>query len=88
VAMLFFGAFVMRYKLELIGAFPFIAIMMATYFNMAFEPESAVQNPEKLYRHRLLMIELVVTGCVICALLYFRIPWLEQIFTPTLPNLN
>ncbi|QNI33039.1 UbiA family prenyltransferase [Alloacidobacterium dinghuense] len=88
VAMLFFGAFVMRYKLELIGAFPFIAIMMATYFNMAFEPESAVQNPEKLYRHRLLMVEVIVTICVICALLYFRILWIEHIFAPTLPALN
>ena len=35
-AMLFFGAFIMRYRMEMIFAFPFIALLMAVYFNLAF----------------------------------------------------
>ena len=49
-AMLFLGAFVMRYRLELILAFPLIAIVMAIYLSLAFKPDSAVINPEKLYQ--------------------------------------
>ena len=43
--MLFLGAFVMRYRLELILAFPLIAIVMALYLSLAFKPNSAVINP-------------------------------------------
>ena len=55
-AMLFLGAFVMRYRLELILAFPLIAVVMAIYLHLAFQPDSAVINPEKLYRQKPLMI--------------------------------
>ena len=45
-SMLFFGAFIMRYRMEMIFAFPFIALLMAVYFNLAFQQDSPVQNPE------------------------------------------
>ena len=35
---------VMRYRLELILAFPLIAFVMAVYLGLAFKPESAVVN--------------------------------------------
>ena len=47
-AMLFLGAFIMRYRFELILAFPFVALVMAVYLGLAFKSESAVVNPEKL----------------------------------------
>ncbi len=47
---MFFGAFIMRYRFELILSFPFVSLVMAIYFYLAFEHDSAVQNPEKLYR--------------------------------------
>lgn len=80
-AMLMFGAFIMRYRLELILSFPFVALMMATYFHLAFKPNSSVQNPEKLYREPLLMAEFVVTSIVIVTLLFVRIPLLSKLFT-------
>ena len=49
-AMLFFGAFCMRYRLELILAFPAIALVMAVYLAVAMKENSAAQNPERLYR--------------------------------------
>jgi 4-hydroxybenzoate polyprenyltransferase len=80
-AMLMFGAFIMRYRLELILAFPLVAFMMATYFHLAFRPNSAVQNPEKLYREPLLMVELAVTTTAILVLLFVNIPFLAKFFT-------
>ena len=83
--MLFLGAFIMRYRIELILAFPFIALMMSTYFNLAFNQDSAAQNPEKLYRERLLMFETAITAIMILALLYFDVPLIGRLFAPTLP---
>jgi 4-hydroxybenzoate polyprenyltransferase len=85
-AMLFFGAFIMRYRIELVLVFPLVALIMSTYFQMAFQPHSAVQNPEKLYREPVLMLEVIALSCATVGLLYFDIPRLAQIFAPTLPS--
>ncbi len=85
-AMLFFGAFMMRYRIELICSFPFLAVTMAIYFNLAFEHDSAVQHPEKLYRQPLLMSSLSLYIAVSLMLLWIDIPFLTNFFTPTLPK--
>ena len=82
-AMLFLGAFIMRYRLELILAFPFVAWVMAVYLGLAFRPESAVVNPEKLYREPVLMTAVVVTGIVMTVLMIVDIPGLQTVFKPT-----
>jgi 4-hydroxybenzoate polyprenyltransferase len=84
-AMLFFGAFVIRYRIELLLGFPLVALVMAIYFKLAFKKNSAVQNPEKLYREPGLMLWFTATVVVMVGLLFVRLPWLEQIFIPTLP---
>ena len=55
-AMLFFGAFVMRYHLELILSFPLIAFIMAMYLNLAFKQDGSAQAPEKLWKELPLML--------------------------------
>jgi 4-hydroxybenzoate polyprenyltransferase len=84
-AMLFFGAFVMRYRIELLLAFPLVALVMAIYFKLAFQEHSAAQNPEKLYREPGLMLWFTATVVVMAMLLFVRLPWLENLFMPTLP---
>jgi len=84
-AMLFFGAFVIRYRIELLLGFPLVALVMAIYFKLAFKHNSAVQNPEKLYREPALMVWFGATVVVMVMLLFVRLPWLEGIFMPTLP---
>jgi decaprenyl-phosphate phosphoribosyltransferase len=79
-AMLFFGAFIMRYRLEFILAFPLIAWLMAVYFSLAFRHESAVQNPEKLYHEPRLMVPLVVCIVVLVLLSLINIPQLSAMF--------
>ncbi len=79
-SMLFFGAFIMRYRMEMIFAFPFIALLMADYFNLAFSHDSPVQNPEKLYRQPRLMTLLALCCTVLIVTSFVDIPWLAQIF--------
>lgn len=85
VAMLFFGAFIMRYRLELILAFPAVAWVMAAYLAMAFREGSAAQNPERLYRERGLMAAVSITTVLMLALLYVDVPALYLFFPPTVP---
>jgi len=79
-AMLFFGAFMMRYRMEMVFAFPMIALLMAVYFNLAFSPDSPVQNPEKLYREPRLMALLAACSIVLVVTSFVNLPWLAQLF--------
>ncbi len=79
-AMLFFGAFIMRYRLEWVLAFPVIALLMAEYFNLSLQPDSAAQNPEKLFRERRLMILLLICVVLLVVLLYVDVPYIGTIF--------
>ncbi len=79
-AMLFFGAFIMRYRIEMILAFPFIALLMAVYFRLAFNENSPVQHPEKLYREPGLMALLTVCSAVLVVTSFVHFPWLAQMF--------
>ncbi len=82
-AMLFFGAFIARYRLELILAFPLVALVMAQYLTLSFKADSAVQRPEGLYREAGLMAAVLCCTVVMCILLFVDVPILHQIFVPT-----
>jgi decaprenyl-phosphate phosphoribosyltransferase len=77
---LFLGVFIIRYHLELILIFPLVAGFICTYLWVAFKPESAAQNPERLYRERALMIYLAVCVVAFVGLMFVQIPALYQVF--------
>ena len=85
-AMLFLGAFIMRYRLELVLAFPLVALVMSLYLALAFTPDSAVQAPEKLYREPTLVAAVTLCAVVMAVLLFVDLPALYEIFVPTLPT--
>lgn len=87
-AMLFLGAFAMRYRLELILSFPFVSLVMAIYLFLAFRPNSAVQRPEGLYREPTLMAAVVVCALVITVALLVDMPFVAHIFNPTAPTID
>lgn len=87
-SMLFFGAFCMRYRLELILSFPLVALVMSMYLRVALKPNSAAQNPEHLYRERGLMVAVVATTVVMVFLLRVDMPGLHELVTPTAPVQN
>jgi hypothetical protein len=78
--MLFFGAFIMRYRLEWVLAFPVIGLLMVEYFNLSFQPESAVQNPEKLIGEKRLMILLCICVALLVVLLFVDVPLVARMF--------
>ena len=84
-AMLFFGAFLMRYRVELVLSFPFIALVMAIYFVLACKRDSPAEHPEKLYREGKLMLAVVGCTVVMIVCLIVDMPWINNIFTPTAP---
>jgi decaprenyl-phosphate phosphoribosyltransferase len=85
-AMLFFGAFAMRYRIELIVSFPLIALVMAIYLAVGFRPDSAAQRPEGLYREPVLMLAVVACTILVVTLLFVDLPTVDRIFVPTLPS--
>jgi decaprenyl-phosphate phosphoribosyltransferase len=82
-SMLFFGAFIMRYRVELILAFPLVSLAMAMYLSLAFKPDSAVQRPEGLYRELSLMAAVAAASALMLVLLFVDVPVLYRIFPPT-----
>jgi len=84
-AMLFFGAFIMRYRLEMVIAFPLVALVMAVYLRLAFKPNSAVQAPENLYKEPMLMISVVACAILMAAMLVVDVPALHKLLVPTAP---
>ncbi len=84
-SMLFFGAFSMRYRMELMLAFPLVGYLMAAYFNLSYEEDSAAQNPEKLYKQPWLMVGVVLTVLVMVFLLIHPFPAVTKLLAPTLP---
>ena len=87
-AMLFLGAFAMRYRLELVLCFPFVSLVMAIYLLLAFRPNSSVQRPEGLYREPTLMAAVVVCAAVIAGALLVDMPFLAKVFNPTAPTIE
>lgn len=85
-AMLFFGAFIMRYRLELILSFPLVALVMAAYLMIAFDEDSAAQAPERLYRQPFLMATVVACAALMTILSFVNIPLLHQVFAPLTPT--
>ena len=85
IAMLLFGAFIMRYRLELIVSFPLVALIMAIYLALAFKPDSPVQHPEKLHREPVLMGAILACVGLMAVLLFYDIPALNHLFPPAVP---
>jgi 4-hydroxybenzoate polyprenyltransferase len=79
-SMLFFGAFVMRYRLELILSFPLIAFIMAMYLNLAFKEDGSAQAPEKLWKETPLMLASFLCLILMVFLMNFSLPAFTAFF--------
>ncbi|HTW78240.1 MAG TPA: UbiA family prenyltransferase [Terracidiphilus sp.] len=84
-SMLFFGAFIMRYRIELILSFPVIAWLMAVYFSLSFRHDSPVQRPELLFREPKLMVPLCICIALMVVLLFVNVPWIAFTFPKSAP---
>jgi len=85
-SMLFFGAFVMRYRLELILSFPLIAFIMAMYLNLAFKEDGGAQAPEKLWREKPLMLASFACLILMVFLMNYSLPGFTAFFQQSVLN--
>jgi 4-hydroxybenzoate polyprenyltransferase len=77
---LFAGIFIVRYHVELILFTPFAAGMFAYYLHIGMQPNSPVQNPEKLYRQRGFFVYMVLSTILFVVLMFTSIPLLYDLF--------
>lgn len=71
---LFLGVFLVKYRVELILSFPFVAGMFSWYFAIAQEKDSVVQHPEHLYKKKGFLMYIIFLCAVFIALFAFDIP--------------
>ena len=83
---LFGGVFIIRYRVELILAVPFVAGLMAIYMHLGLLPDSPAQHPEALFRHRSFVVYGCVTALVLVLCSIIRLPWLDRLFQSTIPS--
>jgi decaprenyl-phosphate phosphoribosyltransferase len=83
-SMLCLGAFMMRYRLELLLAFPALGTVVAAYFRLGLEKNSPVQTPEKLYRDVPLMAAVILCCAVLTGLMFYDVPVLYELLAPQL----
>ena len=77
---LFAGIFIVRYHLELILFTPVAAGVFAYYLKIGMQPNSPVQNPEKLYKQRGFLAYLLMSFALFVALMFTSIPALYDWF--------
>ena len=80
----FLGIFLIKYRIELLISFPFIALLFAWYLKLGFEENSIVQTPEKLYKKTKFILYIVFLFCLLTFLFLADIEW----FTWFLKKIN
>jgi 4-hydroxybenzoate polyprenyltransferase len=83
---LFGGIFVIRYRVEMVLAVPFVAGLMAMYMHLGLLPNSPAQHPEALFHHAPFVIYGCVTALVLIVCSLVRLPWLSTLFESTIPS--
>jgi len=76
---LFLGVFLIKYRIEFLVAFPFVAALFVWYFRIGMQPGSVTQSPEKLYRERRFVRYVGLLTLLLTALFFVDIPWLNAL---------
>ena len=83
-ATFFIGVFMIKYRMQYILGMPLIFGLFCFYLAIAFQPDSAAQKPEKLYKEKSLLIYLLILVVVLIALTFIDIPMPDYWLNPTL----
>jgi len=80
----FFGIFLVRYRMELLLATPFLAGFIAWYIHIGLQEDSPVQYPEYLYKEIPFMAYTGFCVLLLVALMFVDVPFLGDLFAPTI----
>jgi decaprenyl-phosphate phosphoribosyltransferase len=76
-AALFLGVFLVKYRIEFILCFPFIALLFTWYVGYGLNEDVAAENPEKLYRKWKFLLYTASVVILIVVLFFIDIPGLR-----------
>lgn len=79
----FIAIFLLKYRVEYIIAFPFIALLFGIYFWLALRPGSVAQRPERLFRSKRLIVVTAATVVVLVLTTLIDVPRLNYISVPS-----
>ncbi len=77
-ATFFIGIFLIKYKIEYIFTIPFMFVIFSYYLMLAFDKDSVVQRPEKLYRSRMLVVLVSIYIGLFFAVTLMEVPVLHE----------
>lgn len=80
----FVAIFLVKYRIEYILTFPFIAALFVVYLRIGLRAGSSAAAPEKLYRERTLMVMVGLLAAVFAATTFVDLPLLEALTEPYL----
>lgn len=83
---LFFGIFLVRYRMELILSIPLVAGFIAWYIHLGFMTNSPTQTPERLFAQKGFVGYGVLCFVTMISLLFINVPGIENTFVPTIPT--
>ncbi len=78
----FLGIFLIKYRIEFILSFPFIALLFTWYLAIAMKPYSSTQTPEKLHKEKAFVTFVLMLCLIISSLFFIDIPMLEIFLEP------
>ena len=71
------SVFLVKYRIELILAVPFVCVLFAWYFAIGMKPDSAAQYPERMWREGPFALYTLLVVLVLLFGLFVRIPALD-----------
>lgn len=82
LAVFFCGIFMIKYKIELLLAVPFLCGLFCFYLYICYKPDSSAQRPEHLFAEKGLILYLVFFLVLLCVLMFVKIPALQVLLAP------
>jgi 4-hydroxybenzoate polyprenyltransferase len=77
VSLFFCGIFLIKHKIELIIAIPFLSGLFCFYLRLCFKEDSSAQRPEKLFREKGLMLYVMALIVLILILMNINLPFMQ-----------
>ena len=71
------GIFMIKYRIELLIAIPFLCGLFCIYLNICYKYDSSAQKPEKLFKEKALLLYMLFFIILIMVLMIIRLPFLS-----------
>lgn len=79
LSVFFCGIFMIKYRIELLLAIPFLCGLFCIYLNICYKPDSSAQRPEKLFREKGLLLYVLFFIILLAALMLVNMPFLNRL---------